>query len=1140
MSRKPQLARQQVRTFLPSIFRFALWRFGAWILPVLFAAPAAAQLSVTSVSPIRDDLHANAFTPIRVAFNRALNDAALPANAIQVWGNFKGRYTGALSYEAATATLVFTPQESFVDGEEITVVVSAAIRGSDGSALAQPYSWRFLARTNYGTGTFTSIIINLDNIAGANPEPTHLVPADFDNDDFIDLAVVHRGANRVTILHNTVRTTLGQTLFEAGATLLTENTPTRAAAADFNGDGRLDLAVVNFNSNSLQVFRGDGAGQFSAPQTFATGEHPIHLLAQDFNGDGAIDIAVVMFGVDRAGIFLNNGAGNFTEAQRLSVGAAPVAATAWDYDQDGDLDLAIANNGAQSLSLLRNDGRGNFTAETSQTLPMPPVDLLSGDVVGTTGNQAGDGRRELLVLCSNLHFLGKASPANSSRAQDATSRLAVVSWNAGAFSVTDTTILAGYAQAFTLCNVDTMDTQRGAAAFRPDRDLDLFYTRFWDDRVSWLRNPDNQSFRTAAAGDLDSVISAKAITHLDIDRDGDNDLAVSNFTQNQLVIYLNQGTRIPPCTPLDSLGTSVAVLDFGGVWVQRTASRPLQMTNSGTLDFSFTTALTDSVQFGVVPRSGVLPSGRSFSFKVTFTPGDTLLYRAMFLIFTNDYLTSKSCSVILQGRGVRATIVADSLLDFGCAPPGLRAIRLLRIENTGNIPLILYGATNSTPYFVVQQNLANQQIAPGQFIEVPINFTPDRLGIFLDSLKISSNDLDHPIATVYLRGCGSQNAPSITSNDTLYAIEDVLAVYVATATDPDGTTPTFRFENLPRWLQAFSDTVRGTPREGDLDTSFTVIASDGFFADTLRVVVIVTPVNDPPYFDPVADQTIYERDRLVLNLLAHDPEDSTIALMAQNLPAGATFTDLGAGAGLFSWRPDFGTAGVYNVTFIVREQVAVASLADTLIVKITVLQRLPDLYIAALTVGSQPIRRNQIVPLRAVFADSSAPVAQTFTAALFVDNQFLADTVITSMAPNTTLIFARPIQFTSLGRHSVHAVIDLNNAVSEANETNNTLRLEFDVQPGQLNVVPNPFTPNNDGFNDNVVFDLHEMVVQAPQLKIFDLKGNLLTTLTNPQAAQFTWDGNDRSGKPQLPGPYLYLLLDADQKVASGYVVLAR
>ena len=1123
----------------------------AFFLPFAFCFllfdSAFAQLQVVAVTPRPDDLQATAFTDVRIAFNQTLN-TNFPANAVQVWGNFHGRYAGALSYNAAAQTLIFTPAQCFVDGEEITVVVSTTLRSVGNSTLAQPYLWRFLVRTNLGAGSFTQVRYDLESASpagGVNQEPTHLGPGDFNNDDFIDVAVVHHGANRITVLRNSTRETAGRTLFTPVSTLNTNNTPVHAVAADFNNDDRLDLAAVNFNGNSFQIFTGTGNGQFAAPQTINTGSRPIHLLAQDFNGDGAADLAVTLFGADRVDIFLNNGTGSFpaTASQQLAVGFGPVSTAAWDYDQNGALDIIVANHGAKSLSTLFNNGRGNFVVGSSLTLTIPPVDLVSGDVAGVTGNQAGDGRREIVALCSDLHLLGKITGASSSQA--VTSQLAIVNFSANRLNLVETVTLPGYAQALTLCNVDTLDLQRGAASLRPDRDLDVFYTRFRDDRVSSLFNPDNQPWRNLVPNELDTVTSAKAITHLDIDRDGDNDLIVSNYLENQLVIYLNRSNRVPPCTPVDSLGASVANVDFGDVCVSRPSTRRLSVVNTGALPYSFTTTLTDSINFSISPRRGTVPSNRVFPFTVTFTPGDTLPYSANLLITTNDGLNTTSCTVILRGRGVRATLAVDQLLDFGCVPPQQTVLRQLRLQNTGNIPLVLSGAVNFTPYFVVRASLINQQIPPRSFIDVPIAFTPDRVGNFLDSLRItSSNNCDRPVTTVLLRGCGSINGPTITSNDTLYATEDVLATYIATATDPDGTTPTFRFENLPSWLrQTAPNTVQGTAREGFRDTTFTVIASDGVLEARLPVIVIVIPANDAPVFDPITDKTVLEGNLLAFDVVARDPENNPLTLTTQNLPAGATFTQgTTSGRGQFSWRPALGTAAgsPYLVTFTAREQNTAPPQSSNITVRITVLTRLPDLYIDQFEIVPTPVRLNQRVMITATFADSSAPAPQPFIARLLVDEQTVADTLIISLQPGGKFTLARPVQFSSLGRHSAQSVIDVNNNVAEANENNNTQRLAFDVLPGQLNVAPNPFTPNNDGFNDTVTFGFGNVGVQSPLLKIFDLHGSLLRTISSAQNGELSWDGNDTSGRPQPPGPYLYLLLEADRKVASGYVVLAR
>jgi gliding motility-associated-like protein len=1143
MTKSTHRARQ--RKFFSFIFHVALWLF-----PFISAAPVFAQLQIISRAPRLDDIQATAFADIRLGFNLALNTSA-PATAIQVWGNFHGRYAGTLSYADANQTLVFTPSQNFVDGEEITVVVTTAISGVGNATLAQPYVWRFLVRTNLGSGNFARVPYDLESaspISGVNQEPAHLVPGDFDHDDFIDLAVVHHGANRITVLRNTTRVTAGQTLFTPIAPpLSTGNTPVHAVAANFNNDDHLDLAVVNFNGNSFQIFNGNGAGQFAAPQTIAAGSRPIHLLAQDFNGDGAADLAITLFGADRVDIFLNNGAGSFpaTASQQLVAGFGPVSAAAWDYDQNGALDIIVANHGAKSLSTFYNsNGRGNFIPGSSLTLSIPPVDLVSGDIAGVTGNQAGDGNREIVALCSDLHLLGKQIPQSGTQSPLATSQLAIINFASNRLNLIETVSLPGYAQALTLCNVDTLDLQRGNSSFRPDRDLDVFYTRFRDDRLSALRNPDNQPFLNLTPVDIDTVTSAKAITHLDIDRDGDNDLVVSNYLENQLVIYLNQGERVPPCTPVDSLNIPVSLVDFGDVCVSRPSTRRLFVVNSGSLPFSFTTSLSDSINFGILPRRGLVPANGVLALTVTFTPGDTLPYQSNLFIVTNDGVNTTSCSVILRGRGVRAALAVDQLLDFGCIPPGQTLRRQLRIENTGNIPLVLSGAANSLPLIFVVPSLINQQIPPRSFIDVPIDFKPTVLGNFLDSLRItSSNNCGQPVTTVLLRGCGSFSGPTITSNDTLYATEDVLATYVATATDPDGTTPIFRFENLPSWLQQTSgNTVQGTPLEGNGNTSFTVIASDGVLEARLQVIVIVTPANDAPVFDPVTDKTVLEGNLLTFEVVARDPENNEFILSAQNLPAGATFPQTNTGRGQFSWRPALGTARAqpYTVTFLAREQNLAPPLSSSITVNITVLTRLPDLYIDQLEMTPRPVRLNQRVTITATFADSSAPALLPVIARLLVDNQTLADTLITGLPTGARVAFSRPFQFAALGRHSVESVIDVTNSVAESNENNNTQRLEFDVLPGQLNVAPNPFTPNNDGFNDYVTFGFGNVGVQSPQLKIFDLHGNLLKTLSSSSTGDLRWDGNDNSGRAQPPGPYLYLFLDADKKMASGYVVLAR
>ena len=65
------------------------------------------------------------------------------------------------------------------------------------------------------------------------------------------------------------------------------------AVGDFNGDGKLDLAVANYSSNTVGMLLGNGAGGFAAATTFSSGgTNPVSLAVGDFNGDGKLDLAV--------------------------------------------------------------------------------------------------------------------------------------------------------------------------------------------------------------------------------------------------------------------------------------------------------------------------------------------------------------------------------------------------------------------------------------------------------------------------------------------------------------------------------------------------------------------------------------------------------------------------------------------------------------------------------------------------------------------------------------------------------------------------------------------------------------------------------------------------------------------------------
>ncbi len=163
---------------------------------------------------------------------------------------------------------------------------------------------------------------------------------------------------------------------------------------DFNGDGRLDLAIADANSNNVSVLLGNGLGGFGAPTNFAAGNGPRSVAVGDFNGDGRLDLAVANGFSDNVSILLGNGMGGFGAPTNFAAGDGPYSVTTGDFNGDGRLDLAVANVTSDNVSVLLGNGMGGFGAPTNFAAGDGPVSV-------TTGDFNGDGRLDLAVANQN-------------------------------------------------------------------------------------------------------------------------------------------------------------------------------------------------------------------------------------------------------------------------------------------------------------------------------------------------------------------------------------------------------------------------------------------------------------------------------------------------------------------------------------------------------------------------------------------------------------------------------------------------------------------------------------------------------------------------------------------------------------------
>jgi hypothetical protein len=203
---------------------------------------------------------------------------------------------------------------------------------------------------------------------------------------------------------------LGVNSFAPGFTIPTGLSPGYTVIADFDGDGRPDLADVDGYAHTITIYRNlctNGmlsAASFAPPITLSlppdsNNGNPFSLHAVDLDGDGKLDLLVTEISANRITIYRNTsnpGAISFAPPVFLSAGHDIRCAVAVDVDGDGRPDIVAANSADNTISVLKNLSfpgsltTNSFAAAVNFALPGSCQDLTAGDL-------DGDGKPDVAV-----------------------------------------------------------------------------------------------------------------------------------------------------------------------------------------------------------------------------------------------------------------------------------------------------------------------------------------------------------------------------------------------------------------------------------------------------------------------------------------------------------------------------------------------------------------------------------------------------------------------------------------------------------------------------------------------------------------------------------------------------------------------
>jgi hypothetical protein len=354
------------------------------------------------------------------------------------------------------------------------------------------------------------------------------------------------------------------------------NNEVYVVAADVNGDGKPDLVVESYYTQTVSVLLGNGDGTFQP--AIATpvngGGEPNGLAVGDVNGDGKLDFVVSIPDNDTVKVFLGNGNGTFTAGQAFATGVTALNSSGpvqlADVNGDGKPDIITANLYNSSVSVLQGNGDGTFQAAKTFAAGKYPVYVVVADVTG-------DGIPDLVV-------------SNGT----STGTLSILQGKGNGTFAAPRRLGTGGAYGASVAVADV----------NGDGKPDLVVANYYSDTVSVLLGKGGGKF--AAPVSFGTGLDPSQVAVADINGDGKPDIVVSNFSSNTVSVLPGLGNGIfqrPVNFGTDTGPGFLAVADVNG------DGKPDAITNNYAGDVSVlintsTPTVTSTVSAGSQPAAG--------------------------------------------------------------------------------------------------------------------------------------------------------------------------------------------------------------------------------------------------------------------------------------------------------------------------------------------------------------------------------------------------------------------------------------------------------------------------------------------------------------------------------------------------------